>query len=103
MATDEAKAANITSGQQWPITVKLAHPIEFGKSTIDELVFQRGTLGMMRGIVPGTIPPADDLMRVASMLCGHSVKVIEKLDPDDAGEVLAIALGFIGRCQKGGS
>lgn len=97
MATDTKPA------EQWPRTIKLSHPVEFGKSTIEELTFTRGTLGAMRDIKPGEVPTTGELMRLAAELCGQSLKVISSLDPDDAGEVLAIALGFIARCQSGGS
>jgi len=86
-----------------PVTVKLKHPIEFGKDTvIEELTFRRGRLGDLKGVVVQEHIPVDDLIMVAGRLCGQPAAVMAKLDEDDAGEVLALALGFLGRCLTTG-
>ena len=89
--------------RQWPVTVTLAHPIEFGKGElITSLEFRRGRLGDLKGVTFGSFPPVEQLMLIASRMCGKPVGVIERLDEEDSPEVLAIALGFYARCQGAG-
>ena len=99
-----AEAKRILGDREWPVTVPLGTPIQFGKDTIAELVFQRGNFGVLKGMnIPvDRTPHIDELMTIASRLCGRPLKVIEQLDPDDADEVVAIALGFFGRCRGAG-
>lgn len=101
-----AEAKRILGDRQWPVTITLKTPIQFGKETIDSLVFQKGSFGVLKGIGNGIgidrAPNVDELMTIASRLCGRPSKVIEMLDPDDADEVIAIALGFFGRCRGAG-
>jgi len=95
------EARKLLADRPWPVTVKLGTPVEFGKETIEELVFQRGTFGVLKGLnIPSDrLPTIDELMQIGAKLCGRSLRAIESLDPDDASEVFAIALGFFGRCQ----
>lgn len=89
--------------QQWPRVLKLGTPIQFGKQTvITELTFQKGTYGVLKGLRIDRAPDVNELMLIASRLCGQPVNVIELLDPDDADEVTTIALGFFGRCRGAG-
>lgn len=99
-----SKAKEAMSAQQWPRTVVLSRPVSFGKETIEQLVFQRGTFGVLKGLglSPDRVPTFDECMMIASRLCGQSPKVMELLDPDDADEVIAIALGFFNRCLGAG-
>lgn len=98
-AGGEAQAARILTGQEWPITVTLRFPIAWGKGpAITELVFQKGRVGFLKGMRTDAMPDAAQTMLLASRLCGQPVDVIERLDPDDAREVMAIALGFFARC-----
>jgi hypothetical protein len=97
-----AEAKKILGDRQWPVTIPLSVPVQAGKETIEELTFQRGNLGVLKGIPIDRAPTMDELMVIASKLCERPIKVIEKLDPDDADEVIAIALGFIGRCRGAG-
>jgi hypothetical protein len=83
--------------RQWPVTVKLTHPINFADETITELKFRRGRMGDVRGMTPDRMPSMDELMLLASRMCGQPVKVMELLDGDDGPEVLAIALGFFAK------
>ena len=88
----------------WPAVVKLSFPVQFGSERIETLTFQRGTLAAVKGLnvrVDG-MPPLEQLMMIASRLCGQPINVIEKLDADDASEVLEIALGFFARCLVAG-
>ena len=98
----EAEAKKVLANTKWPVTVELQYPVEFGKSTITSLEFRRGQLGDAEDVPLDRVPTAGQLMDLAARLCGQSPKVIRKLDPDDAAEVLAIALGFITRCRGAG-
>lgn len=99
-----AEAKKILGKREWPITIHLGTPIQFGKEAIEELVFQKGSFGVLKGLNIGIdrTPSYEELMTIASRLCGRPLKVIESLDPDDADEVLAVALGFFGRCRGAG-
>jgi hypothetical protein len=97
-----ALAKQLLGKREWPVTIKLATPIPFGKNEmIEELVFQKGSFGVLKGmnLSIDRAPTFDELMVIASRLCGRSTKVIEAVDPDDADEVFNIALGFFGRCR----
>lgn len=85
--------------------VTLRHPIAFGSETVSELRFRRGRLGDLKGIALPSDAAAvrmDDLILLAGRLCGQPPALIERLDEDDSGEVLALALGFIGRSLSTG-
>jgi len=97
-----AEAKKILGERQWPVTIKLGVPVQFGKETIESLTFQKGSFGVIKGMRIDRVPTVDDLMLIASRLSGRALKVIESLDPDDADEVTAIALGFFGRCRGAG-
>jgi hypothetical protein len=97
-----AEAKKILGDRQWPVEIRLGVPIQFGKESIESLTFQKGNFGMLKGIPTERGPNWDELMVLASRLCGRSLKVIELLDPDDAAEVTAMALGFFGRCRGAG-
>ncbi len=97
-----AEVERILGKRTWPATITLAVPIQFGKELIESLVFQKGTFGILKGMPSDRTPNMDELMLIASRLCGKPLRVIELLDPDDADEVMAIALGFFGRCRGAG-
>lgn len=101
-ATALAEAQRILAEREWPFTLELAVPVQFGKETIEALVFQRGTFGVLKGMEVDRAPNVDDLIVMAARLCGRSPKVIELLDPIDADEVITIALNFFGRCRGAG-
>lgn len=86
----------------WPVVVKLDHPIEFAGETIDSLTFRRGRLADLKGIKIDGVPSLDQLMMIASRMCGQPPKVIEMLDADDSGEVIALMLGFFAQCLGAG-
>lgn len=87
----------------WPRVVKLQYPVERGSERITELVFRRGRVGDMKGMKLGETVAASDLVLIASRMCGQPVDVIEKLDVDDAGEVMDIALSFFAKCLQTGT
>lgn len=86
------------SNDQFPMTVKLRSPIEFGKDSIESLIFQEGTLGALKGMGIDRTPNVDELIQIAARLCGQPLRVIESLKPGDVQGVIAIALGFFIRC-----
>ena len=98
----EREAELILAERTWPYVLELKYPVEFGKRTIKALTFQRGRLGIMGNLSLDGFPPTDKLMLIASRLCGEPLGVIEAIDPEDAPEVLTIALNFIARCRTGG-
>jgi hypothetical protein len=87
----------------WPRVINLKHPVQFGSEHITSLTFRRGRAGDIKGLKLGTTIPADQLITIASRLCGKPVPVIESLDVDDSAEVMALALDFYGKCLGGGS
>jgi hypothetical protein len=88
--------------REFPYSLKLAYPIEFAGDPIGSLLFRRGKLADIKGLKIDTTPTADQLMLLASRMCGQPIKVIEMLDADDAGEVIEIALSFFIRCLGAG-
>lgn len=96
--SEEQKAAAILTWHTWPVVVTLRFPVPHGKRSITELVFQKGRVGLLKGMPTDTMPNADQCMMLASRLCGEPLDVIERLDPDDSAEVMALALGFFARC-----
>ncbi len=51
----------------------------------------------MKGVRVGEAPPMEALILVASRMCGQPVAALERLDQDDAGEVMEIVLSFFAR------
>ncbi len=98
---DEA-AERMLADRAWPVTVKLAHPVDFGSERIAELVFRRGRLGDLKGIKPDGIPSVDQLLLLASRMCSQPVKVLELLEDEDGAEVMELALGFFARSLGAG-
>lgn len=87
----------------WPRVVTLSHPIAFGSEQITELTFRRGRVGDMKNIklVEGALP-VNDIVLVASRMCGKPTQVIDLLDGEDAGEVMEIAMDFYRTCLEPG-
>lgn len=83
----------------WPVVIKLSHPVDFGSEHITELKFRRGIAGDLKGlnVRMDEFPTNDQLMVVASRMCGQHLKVLEMLDADDIGGVLEVALTFFMR------
>lgn len=103
-ASAESTAKEIMGEEAWPRTIVLGTPVQFGKTSIEALVFQRGSLGVLRGmnLSVDRMPNVDQLLEIASKLCGQPPAALDKLAPDDVQEVLAIALAFFARCRGGG-
>lgn len=103
MADEALEAAEaVLADREWPVTVNLRFPVQFGSQTIGTLVFRKGRAGDLRGIALGEMPKSEQLLELAGRLCGQPRPVMDGLDADDTAEVFAIALGFIGRCQSVG-
>lgn len=100
--TPEEAAARMMADRQWPVIIKLAHPIDFAGQHITSLEFRRGKMGDLKGMKPGDVPDFGQLALIASRMCGQQTQVIEALADDDAAEVVEIALGFFGRCLGAG-
>lgn len=84
--------------------IKLRSPVQFGEQAIPELSFRKGRMGDLKGVEIGEDGlKMDNLMRVAARMAGVPLEVIEQVGEEDAGEVCAIALGFIRRCLATGS
>lgn len=88
--------------RQWPVTVKLAHPITFGSESVAALEFRRGKMGDLKGMRLDGVPPVDQLLLVASRMCGKPVAMLEQLQDEDGAQVLELALGFFARCLGAG-
>lgn len=86
----------------WPRVVRLAHPVDYGSERITQLEFRRGRMGDLKGMKLSDTVPSEQLMLIASRMCGQPIKVIESLDVDDAGEVMGIALVFFEKCLTAG-
>lgn len=99
--TDENKVEEAVPATSWPRIVTLKHPFEFGKRRITSLEFRRGKNGDMQGINLREEVPMDDLVTIASRLCGETTKLIRELDFEDSGEVMSIALDFYAKCLAG--
>ncbi len=98
--TDEEDDAVVE--RQWPATITLKHPVEFGDERITKLTFRRGKLGDLQGLRPSEVPTIDQLALIASRMCGQPKKVIDRLDADDSEEVIEIAMTFFGKCLGAG-
>ena len=100
--TPQEAAARMMAERQWPVTVTLEHPISYGDERIASLQFRRGKMGDLKGMKLDGVPPVDQLLMLASRMCGQPLKVLEMLEDEDGAEVLEIALGFFARCLGGG-
>ena len=94
MSSAEEVAARIMAERQWPVTVTLKRPIEFGDESIASLTFREGCWKDLVGIKADGIPDDDQLMLVASRMCGKPVAALAMLKVGDIGPVREIALGF---------
>jgi hypothetical protein len=92
-----------TPAAEWPITVKLSVPVEWGKGEpIRELTFRRWKPS--DGIGVNLLQPTiENFLAVASRMCGQPVAMLQRVDMDDIGEVNAIAVRFFGKCLTTGN
>lgn len=77
----------------------LKRPVKVGESSpeVTELVFRDEVVaGDLRGIrMSGLVDPSvDDLLKIGGRLCGQPEAVMNRLSPEDFGEVAAIVNGF---------
>lgn len=100
MSSDSQEGAELE--RQWPVLVTLKHPVDLGSERITSLEFRRGRLGDLKGMSVDGIPPVDQLLLLASRMCGKPIAVLERIDGDDGEEVLELALTFFARCLGAG-
>jgi hypothetical protein len=107
MTTENSEAPNtndaIAPERTWPVTIELKHPFVFGKQHFTSLTFRRGRMGDLKGMgmrVDG-IPPVDQLIMIASRMCGEVTAVLDRLDAEDSAEVLELAVSFFASCLSG--
>lgn len=98
LADDAATAKERT----WPVVIRLRYPVTIGSETTDELRLRRGCIRDLKGMKLSGEMPTEHLMTIASRLSGQTTQVIERLDQEDAGEVMAIAIDFYGACLGAG-
>jgi hypothetical protein len=83
----------------WPVVVRLKVPLDFAGERITELSFRRGIMRDIKGMkIEGGVPTFDQLMLMASRMCGRPLPLIEMLDQDDAEEVTTISYSFFAKC-----
>jgi len=98
----ETSTSEESTERKWPVTVTLKHPIDVGDKHIETITLRRGSLKQFKGTKLGEAVPIEQLMLIASRLSGQPIGVIESLDMEDAGEVMAAALDFYEKCLKAG-
>jgi hypothetical protein len=81
------------------VKLVLKKPIRLGESTpeITELVFRDEVVaGDLRGIKQSSLmdPLTDDILKIAGRLCAQPDAVMNRLSPEDFGEVLALVNDF---------
>lgn len=95
--------SSMLGARSWPARIQLSYPIEFGSETISTIELRRGRLGDLKGIKIDGMPSFDQLALVASRMSGKPLPVIERLDAEDAHEVVQCVLAFFMKCLAGGS
>lgn len=98
MSDEQETAPEVT----WPRVFKLKHPFSVGSEHITEITLRRGKLGDTKGIKLGGDIPIEQLHLLACRLSGKTIKVIEELDAEDAGEIMEAVTDFLGKCLSAG-
>lgn len=96
-------AAALAAPKSWPVVVELVDPIMDNGVAIRRLEFQRGKLGMLKGMKPDGVPSFDQVILVGSRMCNVEARILAELSESDAAEVTAIVLGFFARCLGAGA
>jgi hypothetical protein len=99
---DEDELDLVPPAPEWPRVITLRHQFDFGKRRIESITIRRGKLGDLKGLRLSETIPADQLVLVASRMTGEPVAVIEKLEDEDAGDVIGVVLSFFEKCLHGG-
>lgn len=99
---NEAAEAGAEKPIEWPMVVQLRTPVALGQRQITSLTLRRGRLGDIKNMKLVAEMPTEHLFTIASRLSGEPTQVIEQLDMEDAGEVMAAAISFYGTCLTGG-
>jgi hypothetical protein len=100
---DDAAVRLSYDERTFPVVIQLKTPVRI-TSTVEltELSMREGRLSDMQGIKIGGEINTDDLVKIAARMSGQAPTTISKLGARDAGEVMAIALEFFGRCLGAG-
>lgn len=94
---DEAAVRLQYDKRTFPVVLELQHPIEFGSQRITKLELRRGKLGDMKGITHIGGISIDQMVTIAARQSNQPTQVIDRLSPEDAGEVMSIVMDFYGR------
>lgn len=97
----ESQNADILADRQWPAVVPLKRPFDFGSEHIASLEFRRGKMGDLKGMSVDGVPSVDQLLLIASRMCGKPVAALSMLEDEDGAEVMDIALSFFARSLPG--
>lgn len=86
----------------------LKNPVKVGESQppVTELVFREEVVaGDLRGVKMSGLadPSVDDLLKIGGRLCAQPEAVMNRLSPEDFGEVAAIVNGFFRAGPETGS
>jgi hypothetical protein len=81
------------------VKLALKRPIQVGETSapITELTFREEVVaGDLRGIKQSSLadPLVDDVLKIAGRLTGQPDAVMNRLSPEDLGEVMGIVHGF---------
>lgn len=80
----------------FPFVLKLKQPATVADETITEITFRRGRMADLKGLtIDLKLLSFDTIITVASRLTGKVTKIIEALDFEDSGEVVAIVMDFL--------
>lgn len=87
-------------------TLKKAIRLTENTPEVAELVFREEVVaGDLRGVKQSSLadPLVDDILKIAGRLTGQPEAVMNRLSPEDLGEVMALVHGFFLGGQKTGS
>lgn len=77
-----------------PVVVMLRKPVEFGKTTITELMIRPVRGKDLRRLKP-TDPPLVQTLNMLSWLSGQPLQVVDELEGDDLGNALRVVNDFL--------
>lgn len=75
-----------------PVTIKLRRPVKFGERTVAQLTIRPLKAKDLRKMKDGS--PMQQSLNMASTLSGEIEEVIDELEGEDLGEVLAVVNRF---------
>lgn len=89
------------------VVVKLKHPVRLGEkdTPTEELQFRRPRFGDLMGLrIPEKISDVaiGDMLTFAARLAGQHMEVMERIEEEDIGAVLQVAVDFFAGCLPTG-